>query len=60
MYYPVPAAGLPRKRKPSDVPTTPRYLIAGCGYVGLRLARALLARGPVVGLTGTEASARRR
>lgn len=39
--------------------TTARYLIAGCGYVGLRLARALLPRGPVVGLTSSEDSARR-
>ena len=29
-----------------------RYLIVGCGYVGTRLAKSLLARGPVVGLTG--------
>jgi nucleoside-diphosphate-sugar epimerase len=36
---------------------TPRYLVAGCGYVGKRLARALLSRGPVVGLTRSEASA---
>lgn len=41
------------------MPTTARYLIAGCGYVGTRLARSLLPRGPVVGLTSTEASARR-
>lgn len=31
--------------------TTARYLVAGCGYVGTRLARALLSRGPVVALT---------
>ena len=31
--------------------TTARYLVAGCGYVGARLARTLLARGPVVALT---------
>ncbi len=37
--------------------TTARYLVAGCGYVGRRLARALLSRGPVVGLTRSEASA---
>ncbi len=36
---------------------TPRYLVAGCGYVGRRLARALLSRGPVVGLTRSEQSA---
>jgi nucleoside-diphosphate-sugar epimerase len=36
---------------------TARYLVAGCGYVGRRLARALLPRGPVVGLTRSEASA---
>ncbi|HUO79354.1 MAG TPA: SDR family oxidoreductase [Steroidobacteraceae bacterium] len=36
---------------------TARYLVAGCGYVGRRLARALLSRGPVVGLTRSEASA---
>ena len=29
-----------------------RYLIVGCGYVGTRLAKSLLARGPVVGITG--------
>lgn len=34
-----------------------RYLVAGCGYVGTRLARALLPRAPVLGLTRTEASA---
>jgi nucleoside-diphosphate-sugar epimerase len=37
--------------------TTARYLVAGCGYTGTRLARGLLARGPVVGLTRSEASA---
>ena len=37
--------------------TTARYLVAGCGYTGTRLARGLLSRGPVVGLTRTEASA---
>jgi nucleoside-diphosphate-sugar epimerase len=37
--------------------TTARYLVAGCGYVGTRLARALLPRGPAVGMTRTEASA---
>jgi len=37
--------------------TTARYLVAGCGYVGGRLARGLLPRGPVVGLTRSEASA---
>ena len=36
--------------------TTARYLVAGCGYVGTRLARALLARGPVVALTRAGAS----
>ena len=36
---------------------TARYLVAGCGYVGTRLARALLSRAPVLGLTRTEASA---
>src|SRR3974390_2149878 len=36
---------------------TARYLVAGCGYVGRRLARALLPRGPVVGLTRTALSA---
>ena len=36
--------------------TTARYLVAGCGYVGVRLARGLLPRGPVVGLTRSEAS----
>lgn len=36
---------------------TARYLVAGCGYVGTRLARALIARGPVVGLARSEASA---
>jgi len=36
---------------------TARYLVAGCGYVGRRLARTLLSRGPVVGLTRSEASA---
>jgi nucleoside-diphosphate-sugar epimerase len=41
------------------LPTSARYLIAGCGYVGLRLARALLPRGPVVALTSTEETARR-
>lgn len=41
------------------MPTSARYLIAGCGYVGLRLARALLPRGPVVALTSTEETARR-
>jgi len=39
--------------------TTARYLVAGCGYVGARLARALLPRGPVVGMVRTEASAER-
>jgi nucleoside-diphosphate-sugar epimerase len=37
--------------------TTARYLVAGCGYVGTRLARLLLARGPVVALTRSAASA---
>ena len=37
---------------------TARYLVAGCGYVGRRLARALLPRAPVFALTRTEASAR--
>lgn len=37
--------------------TTSRYLVAGCGYTGARLARHLLQRGPVVGLTRSEASA---
>jgi nucleoside-diphosphate-sugar epimerase len=37
--------------------TTSRYLVAGCGYTGARLARLLLQRGPVVGLTRTDASA---
>ncbi len=32
-------------------------LIAGCGYVGARLARRLAARGPVLALVRTEASA---
>jgi nucleoside-diphosphate-sugar epimerase len=36
---------------------TARYLVAGCGYVGTRLARALLPRGPVVGLTRSDTSA---
>jgi nucleoside-diphosphate-sugar epimerase len=36
--------------------TTARYLVAGCGYVGTRLARALLSRGPVVALTRAGAS----
>jgi nucleoside-diphosphate-sugar epimerase len=36
---------------------TARYLVAGCGYVGTRLARALLPRGPVIGVTRSEASA---
>ena len=36
---------------------TARYLVAGCGYVGKRLARALLPRGPVVALTRSEVSA---
>src|SRR3974390_2639658 len=47
-------------RKPPRMPpmsATARYLVAGCGYVGKRLARALLSRGPVVGLTRSEASA---
>jgi nucleoside-diphosphate-sugar epimerase len=53
-------SGRPRGRaRGARVPTTARYLIAGCGYVGQRLARALLPRGPVVGLTATEESARR-
>ena len=34
-----------------------RYLVAGCGYVGTRLARVLLPRGPVVALTRSAASA---
>ncbi len=34
-----------------------RYLIVGCGYVGTRLAKSLLSRGPVVGFTGHPASA---
>jgi nucleoside-diphosphate-sugar epimerase len=34
-----------------------RYLVAGCGYVGRRLARALLPRGPVMGLSRSEESA---
>ena len=37
---------------------TARYLVAGCGYVGTRLARALLPRAPVFALTRTETSAR--
>jgi len=37
--------------------TTARYLVAGCGYVGARLARGLLPRGPLVGMTRSEASA---
>lgn len=37
--------------------TTARYLVAGCGYVGVRLARNLLPRGPLVGMTRSEASA---
>lgn len=41
------------------MPSTARYLIAGCGYVGLRLARALLSRGPTVGLVATAESAQR-
>lgn len=41
------------------MPITARYLVAGCGYTGTRLARALLPRGPVVGLTATAASAQR-
>jgi nucleoside-diphosphate-sugar epimerase len=36
---------------------TARYLLAGCGYVGTRLARALLPRGPVVGMTRSETTA---
>ena len=36
--------------------TTARYLVVGCGYVGTRLARTLLSRGPVVALTRTGAS----
>jgi nucleoside-diphosphate-sugar epimerase len=36
---------------------TARYLVAGCGYVGARLARGLLPRGPVVAMTRSEASA---
>jgi nucleoside-diphosphate-sugar epimerase len=38
---------------------TAHYLIAGCGYVGLRLARALLPRGPVVAMTSNAESAQR-
>jgi len=34
-----------------------RYLIVGCGYVGSRLAKSLLARGPVVGFTSRSESA---
>jgi nucleoside-diphosphate-sugar epimerase len=34
-----------------------RYLVAGCGYVGVRLAALLLPRGPVVALTRSGASA---
>ena len=35
-----------------------RYLIVGCGYVGTRLAKSLLPRGPVVALTSrTETAA---
>ncbi len=34
-----------------------RFLLAGCGYVGARLARELLARGPVVALTRSAAGA---
>jgi nucleoside-diphosphate-sugar epimerase len=41
------------------VHTSARYLVVGCGYVGLRLARALLPRGPVVGITASEESAAR-
>jgi nucleoside-diphosphate-sugar epimerase len=37
--------------------TSARYLVAGCGYTGTRLVRHLLHRGPVVGLTRSEASA---
>jgi nucleoside-diphosphate-sugar epimerase len=37
--------------------STARYLVAGCGYVGRRLGRALLSRGPVVGMTRGEDSA---
>lgn len=39
--------------------STARYLVAGCGYVGLRLARTLLSRGPTFGLASTDESARR-
>ena len=38
---------------------TARYLVVGCGYVGVRLARALLPRGPVIALTRSAASAER-
>jgi nucleoside-diphosphate-sugar epimerase len=34
-----------------------RFLVVGCGYVGTRLATLLLARGPVIGLTRSAASA---
>jgi nucleoside-diphosphate-sugar epimerase len=34
-----------------------RYVVVGCGYVGTRLARALLPRGPVVGVTRSGESA---
>ncbi len=34
-----------------------RYLVAGCGYVGTRLARRLLPLGPVVALTRSATSA---
>lgn len=34
-----------------------RYLIVGCGYVGRRVAKSLVARGPVVGITSSLESA---
>lgn len=34
-----------------------RYLIVGCGYLGCRVAKALVARGPVVGVTSRSESA---
>jgi nucleoside-diphosphate-sugar epimerase len=34
-----------------------RYLVVGCGYVGTRLAKALLARGPVIGVASRPESA---
>lgn len=34
-----------------------RYLIVGCGYAGTRVAKTLVARGPVVGITSRAESA---